>query len=151
MDDTIPKDPQFQAAFASATVSKIELARYYLRCLEMAAKGEPDPCFTPNEDATIINLEHVLPRNPEGNWPGFSHEEVEASYRRVGNMVLLQSRANSDLKSAAFTEKSVVYAQSPYLLTSQVAERQEWTVETINERQQALSELACRTWPLLVR
>ena len=40
-----PTDEQFRVGFEIATVSKISLGRYYLRSLEMTAKGEPSPWF----------------------------------------------------------------------------------------------------------
>ena len=43
----------------------IALARYYLRSLETAAKNEAEPWFIPTDDGTVINLEHVLPKQPE--------------------------------------------------------------------------------------
>ena len=45
----IPVDEEFRKAFETASVSKAQFARYYLRCLEMAAKGEPTPWFIPND------------------------------------------------------------------------------------------------------
>jgi hypothetical protein len=148
--EIVPGDAQFEAAFAGATVSKVELARYYLRSLEMSAKGQADPCFLPNEDATAITLEHVLPKNPEGNWAAFTDDEAELAYRRLGNMVLLQAKSNSDLKSAAFSAKAAVYKDSPYVLTSQVSGEKTWTSERIETRQKALAKLATGTWPLSV-
>ncbi len=150
-DDVVPKDAQFEAAFAVTTVSKVELARYYLRSLEMSAKGQADPCFMPNEDPGAINLEHILPKNPGGNWPEFTTDEADVSLRRLGNMALLQAKSNSDLKSAGFGAKAAVYKGSPYVLTSQVAEEPNWSVERIDVRQKALASLATRTWPLSVR
>lgn len=149
-DGVIPKDQQFEAAFVTTTVSKVELARYYLRSLEMSAKSQPNPCFLPNEDAAVINLEHILPKHPDGNWPSFTEDEAEVSYRRLGNMVLLQAKSNSDLKSAPFATKVAVYKDSPYVLTSQVAGEKEWTPERIEARQKVLAKLGTGTWPLAV-
>jgi hypothetical protein len=73
-----PGDAQFAAAFEIATVSNRKLARYYLRSLEMAAKSESEPWHIPNDDRSTINLEHVLPERPDGNWPQFSDEQVRA-------------------------------------------------------------------------
>ena len=40
-----------------------------------------------------------------------------------------------------------MYAASPYVLTSQVADAASWTPETIVERQKSLALLATKTWP----
>ena len=72
-----PTDGQFRAAFENATVSNRKLARYYLRSLEMTAKNQAEPWHIPNDDQSIINLEHVLPEKPIGNWPQFNDDEVK--------------------------------------------------------------------------
>ena len=65
MKDIIPADARFEAEFAVATVSKPILARYYLMALERQARGESQPEFIPNPNEEQINLEHILPQNPQ--------------------------------------------------------------------------------------
>ncbi len=139
---------QFRTAFQSATVTKGTLARYYLRSLEMKAKGEPEPWHIPNDDKGIINLEHVLPDKTEGKWPQFSDDEVRSHRNRIGNLVLLRVRDNSHLKSEKFDLKRAVYAKSPYELTRQVSLYDDWTTQKIEDRQSVLADLALKTWPL---
>lgn len=143
----VPNDERFRLVFETATVSNAGLARYYLRSLEMAAKGEAEPWHIPNDDRNIINLEHILPVKPEDNWPQFSDELGKVMYRRVGNLALLRVSENSGLKSLGFEEKRGVYARSPYLLTQQIAEAPEWTAETITDRQKTLASYALKAWP----
>lgn len=142
-----PTDAEFQAKFKDAKVANARLARYYLRSLQTTAKNEAEPWFVPQQDARVINLEHVLPKKPEGNWPQFNEDEVRQFATRLGNQALLKASDNSDLKSAPFAEKKKVYEDSPYSLTSQIAEVDEWTAEAIANRQKALAELAVKTWP----
>lgn len=144
----IPTNEQFQQAFQTATVSKRQLARYYLRALERVAKKTPDPWFMLNEDKEIIDLEHILPEKPGDNWPQFTEEEVTTYWRRLGNMVLMKHKDNSDLKSSKFPAKCLLYKESPYVLTSQVANTEDWNVEKIKERQVGLSKLALSAWPI---
>jgi hypothetical protein len=143
----IPSDADFRLAFADAKVSTARLARYYLRSLEMASKGESEPWFVPHDDKQIINLEHVLPRKPEGNWPQFTDEEVQLYATRLGNLALMRASDNSDLKSCAFSDKKPLYAASPYSLTSMIGEADDWTAETIGSRQKQLADIAVSTWP----
>lgn len=143
-----PTDVEFQTAFETSKVSNARLARYYLRSLEMAAKNEAEPWFVPQDDRQVINLEHVLPKKPEANWPGFNDDEVRQFSTRIGNVALLRASDNSNLKSETFDKKKVVFGQSPYVLTSQIADVKEWTAETIAERQKRLAELAVKTWPI---
>jgi hypothetical protein len=143
-----PTDGQFRAAFEVATVSNRKLARYYLRSLEFTAKGQSEPWHIPNDDQSIINLEHVLPERPIGIWPQFNDDEVKIYRNRIGNLALLRASENSDLKSDDFTTKSAVYRNCPYELTSQIAQEPTWTTAAIVERQKTLSKLAVATWPI---
>jgi hypothetical protein len=146
--DTIPLDEEFRKEFETATVSKAQFARYYLRSLEMAAKGEATPWFIPNDDKQVINLEHILPQSPQQNWPDFNEEELRIYTRRIGNMALLLAKTNSDLQSSDFDTKKVIYQNSPYELTRMIAQNSVWTKEEIALRQKSLADLALKAWPL---
>lgn len=113
IDNVIPKDPEFFEGFKIATVSQSHLARYYLRALEMTVKGEPEPPFIPNDDQTVINLEHIFREKPGDNWPQFPPEIAQFYFKRIGNLALLQAKPNSDLRSSKFEEKKEVYRNSP--------------------------------------
>jgi hypothetical protein len=142
-----PSDRDFREAFELARVSNARLARYYLRSLEMAAKDEAAPWFIPQDDKSIINLEHVLPKKPESNWPTFSDEDAKRYVTRLGNLALLRASDNSDLKSDAFEDKRRIYAASPYVLTAQLADVDSWVPAAIDQRQKQLAQLAVKTWP----
>jgi hypothetical protein len=144
-----PSDQQFEQAFAIASVSNTRIARYYLRSLEKVLVDEPEPWFEPQEDQSLVNLEHVVPLRLEGNWPGISEDDVKIYGKRLGNMVLLRASDNSYLRSGAFADKRPVYEQSPYRLTEELGARDDWTVASIVERQARLAKLAVRAWPAL--
>jgi hypothetical protein len=146
-----PTDAEFQTAFETAKVSNARLARYYLRSLEMSAKHETEPWFVLHNDQLVINLEHVLPRRPDGNWPGFSEENVRQYTTRLGNLALLRASNNSNLKSQGFAAKQQTYSGSPYVLTSQIGDVEDWTPEAIAHRQKQLASLAVKTWPAKLR
>lgn len=144
----VPNDAAFEGAFATAVVSKITLARYYLRALERGKRGDAQPELVPNEDASVITLEHILPERPEGNWPQFTEDEHDAYWKRIGNMVLLQQRLNNKLRSAGFDEKKKRFEPSSLLLTKEIAGYAAWDKTAIEKRQQELAALAVRVWPL---
>jgi hypothetical protein len=148
VSDIIPVDEEFRRAFEVATVSKAAFARYYLRSLEMAAKGEATPWFIPNDDKQVINLEHVLPEQPENNWPQFDEDTGRIYARRIGNLALLLAKNNSDLRSSDFKTKKAVYKNSPYELTRMIPKYPSWTKDAISERQKILAGYALRAWPL---
>lgn len=142
-----PSDSVFLDAVKTTKISNARLARYLLRSLELVNSGESEPYFIPNDDE-VINLEHVLPKRPDGNWPGWSEDERRAHVSRLGNQALMRASDNSHLKSSAFADKRLSFAQSPYSLTSQISEVDEWLPEQINARQQTLAELAPKAWPV---
>ena len=143
-----PSDGEYRLAFGVATVSNAKLARYYLRSMEATSKGEGQPWHIPNADPEAINLEHVLPRNREGNWPQVTEEEARLHVKRIGNLCLLRGRDNSTVRSAGFDEKKPFYKRSPYRLTSQIGERHTWGKEQIGARQEELARIAVKTWPI---
>ena len=143
-----PTDRAFASAFESATVSKKKSARYYLRSMELTSKNEKEPWHIPNDDGNAINLEHVLPEKPEGNWPQFTEDEVKLYYRRIGNLCLMRGTDNSTMKSDPFDVKRPYFQEAEFQLTKQVGERTVWTSSEIVERQKALTSVAVRTWPI---
>ena len=148
LSNITPTNEEFRLAFETARVSKAQLARYYLRCLEMAANQDPEPWFIPMKDTSIINLEHILPKKPEEYWPQFSEDEVAMYSNRLGNQALMQASGNSLLKSSEFPKKKDVYKDSPYILTREIANWNDWSVDIIVERQKKLAELALLAWPI---
>lgn len=143
-----PSDGQFKAAFENATVTNAKLARYYLRSLERVIKNEPQPWHIPNDDPTVINIEHILPAKPEGNWPQFTDDEVKIFKNRIGNMTMLRSTENSGLRSAPFEEKKKVYSNCPYEVTKLAAQEDDWSTTAIVNRQKILSDFAIKAWPI---
>ena len=148
MAGIVPNDRQFQTEFSVARVSKSYLARYYLRALEKQARGESDPELVPNENAEQINLEHILPQNPVNSWSHIDAETLNAYAQRLGNMTLLKTRLNSELRSSSFEVKKPRFATSEFLLTASVADNDSWGPNEIEERQKVMSELAISAWPL---
>ena len=150
MSDVVPGDGLFESSFASQRVSKAHQARYYLRALERKVKDDPEPEFVPSDEEHTINLEHVLPENPEQNYPYFDLTTAPVYYKRIGNMVILQAKQNVLAGNAPFHEKKKVFEPSAFLLTSQVAKFENWGPSEIEERQRTLAKLAVETWPLRV-
>jgi len=143
-----PSDSEFKTAFGGARASNARLARYLLRSLEQTATGEKEPWLEPVNDAQIINLEHVLPKKPLSNWPGFTADQAGVSVNRIGNLALLRATENSAIGSDSFADKKLVYAKCPYQLTQQIAQVNDWTPGAIDAHQKVLADLAVKTWPV---
>ena len=149
--DVIPNDAVFEVSFAQARVSQVHLARYYLRALEMKVKGEAEPEWVPTEDEQSVNLEHVLPEHPEGNWPDIDEDTARAYWRRIGNMVIMQAKKNSLIGNSSFEDKRPILAASTFTLTQEAASYDAWGLVQIEARQSRLAKLAVETWPARTR
>ncbi len=106
---------------------------------------------------SIITVEHVLPQNPAPNsiWMKWfpSPEERERYVHRIGNLVLLSSGKNSQSQNYDFDLKKQKYfttktGVSPFALTTQVLNEQEWTPEVIEQRQKELIGVLKKVWRL---
>ena len=98
-------------------------------------------------DHPIISVEHVLPQNPSEtsiwfNW--FPTEEERAQYvHRLGNLVLLSRKKNSEAQNYEFDKKKAKYfvtgkGIAAFALTTQVLQWTEWTPTVIDQRQKDL-------------
>jgi len=150
MSEIVPSDARFEVDFAEARVSQVYLARYYLRALERRKKGEEEPEWIPNDEEEFINLEHILPENPESNWPGIDPDTASANYRRIGNMVIMQAKKNLMIGNSSFADKKPHLKDSAFLLTSEIAQYTDWGVSEIKARQKELAKLAIETWPIKI-
>lgn len=151
MASFLPSDQLFRDAFTVARVSQANLGRYYLRALELKKKQDPEPELVPNMEEESVNLEHILPENPNNKWPHFSTELAEAFYKRIGNLCLMKATTNVHIGNEPFAQKAAAYKNSAFVLTLSIENygcESEWTPVSIEDRQRNLAELAVQTWPL---
>ena len=105
----------------------------------------------------IISVEHVLPQTPSEtsvwfNW--FPTEEARAQYvHRLGNLVLLSRKKNSEAQNYDFDKKKEKYfvtgkGIAAFALTTQVMQWTEWTPAVIDQRQKELLQKLKSLWRL---
>lgn len=150
LEDILPSDAVFRAAFSEAKISLNYLARYVLRALELRKSGAQEPEFVPSDDEAQVNLEHVLPENPGTFWPNVDAQTAEAWFRRIGNFCLLQATKNNSIGNTTFAAKKPVLASSNYATTKEIASESSWGPKEILDRQKRLADLAVETWPISV-
>jgi Protein of unknown function (DUF1524) len=148
MKSIVPSNKQFEDDFKNARVSKNYLARYYLRVLENELKGKSEPELIPNPNEEIVNLEHILPRNPSTEWPHFEIETVGIYIRRIGNLALLSHKTNEESGNKSFSDKKKIYKKSKFIITSDITKYRTWSEATIERRQAELAKLAVNAWPI---
>ncbi len=121
-----------------------------LRLDEALSKGEA------RYDHGVISIEHVLPQRPpaDGQWLEWfpNEEQREAWTHRLGNLVLLSKRKNSQAQNFDFERKKLEYFRrngiSPFAITTEVINEDVWTPEILEERQQRLMETLRQVWRL---
>ena len=97
-----------------------------------------------------ITVEHILPRTPkEGYWLGRFPEEDRFKWtNRLGNLVLLNSRKNSQAGNKPFPEKVKDYFEkkSDFGITNELKSYKEWNVDKLKERHDKLLQEAVKIW-----
>lgn len=144
---SLPTDSAFQQAFAVASISKQSLARFYLRCLEMQANSRTNEETVPSEDPEKVNLEHVLPLTLSPQWSKtWNADDARAYQKRIGNMTLLNSKANSKAGNESFDSKKAMYSISAFTITKSISESGIWDKSSVDARQGELAKLAVKIW-----
>jgi Protein of unknown function (DUF1524) len=146
MKGIVPDDMTFKSKFAMATVSKADLAKYYLRVIEQQSKSADDETIV-NPDQGKVNLEHILPRNPSEGWAHIPALQVSALIKRLGNLTLLATRLNSKAANASFDEKKKHFAKSAIAMTKELCATADWSATEIAARQEVMAALAVKAWP----
>ena len=126
--------------------------KYVLLLLDSILADDPGASY----DHAIITVEHVLPQNPATNsrWArDFDEEETARWTHRLGNLLLLNRRKNSQAQNYDFDVKKESYFKSRqgvavFALTTQVLNESEWTPEVVARRHDQLIELMCKHWKL---
>lgn len=143
--DILITDAQFESSFAIASVSKAPLARWYLSELELEKCSSEQKVV--NADISEVNLEHIFPKNSDGDWKSNS-KNITKYINRLGNQTLLKTKVNSDIRNSSFDKKKEVYLQSDFLLTSEIAKYPSWDIHDIDNRQKELAKLAVKRWKI---
>jgi uncharacterized protein with ParB-like and HNH nuclease domain len=135
-----PDDEDFIEKFKTAEIGRASVARYLLRALEHEKRktGEVEVLGTDR-----VTLEHVYPKRPR---PGPRMEDHESVVDRIGNQTLLAKRLNEQAKNAPFDDKRKHYEESEILITQDLLDYDEWDLESINDRQEKMSELVSSIW-----
>lgn len=126
--------------------------RYVLLRLDSILADDPGVSY----DHRIITVEHVLPQSPDqdSQWVrDFTEEEAAAWTHRLGNLLLLNRRANSRAQNFDFDVKKDKYFTSGkgvavFALTTQVLAEPVWTPDVVERRQEELVGLLVKEWQL---
>jgi hypothetical protein len=144
---TLPVDSAFEQAFTIASISKQNLARYYLRSLEEGATSANECEKVPSKDTGRVNLEHILPLTLGEDWQGkWGADDARAFQRRLGNLALMSAKINSTIGNDGFTAKKNVYKKSSFHFTKMLNDFNKWDKTAIENRQKEMAKIAVKVW-----
>ncbi len=136
-----PDNNAFKSAFETAVVSRRATASYLLRRIEKAKRTTEELDVAAPQR---VHVEHIYPQSPKEEQRLAQHGVV---INRLGNLTLLSARLNTAIKNSAYPEKKPFYKQSELLITTSIANSyNDWSVNTIDQRQIELSEMALDIW-----
>ena len=144
----VVNDATFKSVFSEKsfpyTSHNAKVIRYILGRLE-SFKGSSLKVQFNDDNASI---EHIIPQDFEENWD-LDEAKIGRMICRLGNTCLLEKRFNQEIKNENFEKKRVVYAQSKYYYSHQIAEKYStWDDSAIIKLQKEMAAAAISIWAL---
>lgn len=143
--DVYPSDNKFRASFAEKAFSadSKRLAKSVMFALEHKMSGTD---YNPNNKKYTI--EHILPQNPGGNFPAFNKQQHERCLWRIGNLALMEAKANKGVANAPMSKKRAAYQESDFMITRKGTDGDKWEKSHIDARQRELAKIARTVWKI---
>lgn len=97
-------------------------------------------------DYSVVNIEHVLPKDPETAW-GLTKKDIKSYVNRLGNLTLLSKRLNSKMQNSVIKKKLPDLKRSELKLTSLLVQDLErnglkWDKNEITRRHSELGDIS---------
>ena len=126
---------------------RIQVPKYVLLRIDMERSYNQNKKISYSGEITV---EHILPRTPKDEYwlSRFSEEDRLKWTNRLGNLVLLNSRKNSQAGNKPFPEKVKDYFEkkSDFDITNELKSYEEWNVDKLKERHNKLRQEALKIW-----
>jgi uncharacterized protein with ParB-like and HNH nuclease domain len=143
-----PSADIFKASFAEFQTRNRKLAKYILfkiNHLQMHELNRKELKI----DVDNVNLEHVVPKNPNAEWVKFLKEEgtkLDDILYKLGNQTILFKEYNKEVSNQSFDKKLTVYKKSELPINQDLIIRQKFGKPEIEERQSDFAKLANKIW-----
>ncbi|EDN7502304.1 DUF262 domain-containing protein, partial [Listeria monocytogenes] len=132
----IVADSDFLHNFSSFEIKNKPSIRYILKKINDSYSKE----LTVLDDNNKVHIEHIMPVKAT-DWDIIKEDHGEYLWK-LGNLTLLGGEYNKKSTNKIFNEKKEVYEYSQVQLTKELLDYENWTIETIQERQKNLAEVA---------
>lgn len=142
-----PEDSQFKAAFADkelrTTSSRNKnVVRHILFQIEKHTAN-----YDYDTESDKYNIEHILPEHPSVEWKAYDEHRDDKYIYRLGNMTLMEVKANRDLGNGVYQDKRELYCESVFSITKRIAdEYTEWNSDKIAARQNWMATQSTAVW-----
>jgi len=144
-----PDDSTFKNSFIEKDIKDKKIARYILKKISDSMVKSRELVVA---DSDEVNLEHILPQNPNKEWEKYL-EEKKLDYKelvnKIGNMTLLGSEFNKKASNKFFTKKrEEIYKKSQLPITKPLCKIKEWNDKTIEKNQNKYKDIAVNIWKI---
>jgi hypothetical protein len=146
LGDKFPPEDECKASFTTRAFTDKGFVKMVLEEIEKNEYQKGELTLKGPKD---VQLEHILPKNPDRSWKQIFEDNKVMEYTyKFGNYTLLYGSLNRSARNGPFSAKKKFYDKSQIGLTKALTEVEEWNADSINMRTVCLYELAKKTWPL---
>lgn len=157
-----PSDERFRQEFAAMAFPSrlMDRARYCLEQFELAQQGGHIELLPGGPD--LVHVEHIIPQKIKtkrsmkmfGDWVSHLGERSLVRHPRyvgrIGNLTLFSGELNIAASNNPYARKKPAYRKSAFSLTRSLPDHyEEFGFEQVEDRSQALADIAVRLWPAM--
>lgn len=103
-------------------------------------------------------IEHVIPRKAYSakkynKWQDYlksGKAQFNENKDKLGNLTILEKRLNLEANDRPFEQKRGKYRSSDYLISNEIAEHDQWSIDIVQERTKELAKMVSKTWDFKV-
>ena len=98
-----------------------------------------------------LSVEHLMPQTPTKQWIeelNITEDEYQRNLNKLGNLTLAAKSDNSKMKNNPWEYKNEILKSTSHLIINQeILEKEQWNIEEINDRTEALISEINRLFP----
>lgn len=141
----VPDDKQIHDLVVNANMYKNKAAlRIFLDKLEH--DNNPAPV-----NLSSLSIEHLMPQTPTKQWIeelNITEDEYQRNLNKLGNLTLAAKSDNSKMRNNPWEYKNEILKSTSHLIINQeILEKEQWNIEEINDRTEALISEINRLFP----
>lgn len=114
---------------------------HYRRWFNSGASGEPN-CQDKTRiyDFTSTTIEHIYPRNAQGNT---INVDMESMKNTIANLTFMGASDNNSGANRDFADKKSIFENSSVGINQDISQNNQWTISELQQREESLKKMAC--------